>query len=343
MYPKLTYILISILFLVASCNSDTPDDMSLPKGGELSFKTAALTRGSVATSMNQFFVYGDTKPLTSEDSKPIVIFHKTNVEYKNDKWSYEGTQYWIPNYEHSFVAICPGDIFETGNEPQYLNSQLSFEYSIPVQNGILSSTGDVADILISTHRRFYPIVGSVSDLDNQITMKFSHLLSLINLAPAYYDNKLSSDSYIMIHKLELSGVKTKSQFNIKPAPRLSDNQTDDMIIDENPQVESNISIQLPSPVKIENNAENVSIFAADDALIMLPQTFTADSDAKITLSYTENGESTMRQVSLHLNKLKWERGTSYSYKFTIEKTGVQFETCEINPWNVINNDEITVD
>lgn len=36
-------------------------------------------------------------------------------------------------------------------------------------------------------------------------------------------------------------------------------------------------------------------------------------------------------------------GEEYTYKFTIERFGVILDSCEINPWNVITGDEITVD
>lgn len=343
MYPKLTYILILIALLASSCNSDTSDDTSLTKGAELSFDVSDFSRGSVTTSINQFLVYGDTKPISSGASNPVVLFNKTKVEFKNNNWIYDGTQFWIPNYEHSFVALSPVEIFEGSATPRYINSQLSFEYSIPAPGGLLSSTGNVADILLATHRRFYKDMGFVSNLDNKITFKFSHLLSLINFAPAFSNNLLSSDAYIEVYKLELSGIKTKAQFNIVPAQRLSNNETDDMTVDITPKEGGNIAIEFSSPIRIGNNAKNVNLFADNDAMIMLPQAFSADSNAIITLSYTLNGDSTLRQAALSMNNLKWDSGKSYLYKFTIETTGAKFDNCEINPWNVKQGEEITVE
>lgn len=339
MNPKLTYLLICIAFLVSSCNSDTIDDISLTKGSELSFNVSNvsnLSRSSVTASINEFDVYGDIKSMAGESSSPIILFDKKKVEFINDSWCYEGTQYWIPNYEHSFVAIHPETIFETDNTPRYLNSQLSFEYSIP-------ASGNVADILAATHRRLYVNNGSDETFDNRIIFTFSHLLSLINIAPAFDDSSMSNEAYILFHKLELSGISTKAQFDILPASRLSGSSTYDMEVDINGQEYGNYTIEFPMPVKVENNAKNVSLFDDNDAIIMLPQTFTADSEAKITLSYTINGDDLMNQIDLPLNNLKWESCKSYIYRFIIEKYGVKFESCEINPWNVIQGEEITVD
>lgn len=343
MHLKPTYLLISIALLASSCNSDTTDDISLPRGGELSFNVSTPARGSVTTSFSQFLVYGDTRPQPFESSLPVTLFNKTIVEYNNNSWNYAGTQYWIPNYEHSFVAVAPGTFFETGNSPQYFNSQLSFEYSIPTRAGILSSNSDITDILIATHRRHYENTGFTTTTDNKITLKFGHLLSLLNIAPAFNDNSFAPDDYVLIHKLQISEIKTKAQFSIRPAQRQSNSQTDDMTIGVAPQEEGNIIIEFPTPIKIENNAKYVSLFADDDAIIMLPQEFEPESEAKIEFYYSFNEENLMRQGSISLNNLKWESGKSYSYTFTIERTSVKFDNYEINPWNTIKGEEITVD
>lgn len=335
---KLTYILISIAFLASSCNSDPIDDKSYTKGSELTFDVANisnLSRGSVTTDIDEFVVYGDAKSTSNGSVTPGVLFNNTKVQYKNGFWQYDGIQFWIQDYEHSFVALSPGAILESGNSSQYLNSKLSFEYSVP-------ASGNVADILTATHRRLY-VKNESETSDNNITFTFSHLLSLINIAPAFCDNKLKSDAYMLFHKLEFTGVTTKSRFDILPASRLSSSSTYDMEVDISGKESGDYSITFPTPVKVENNAENVRLFADDDAIITLPQVFSDDSDAEIILYYTTSEDSSMNQINLPLKNLKWESGKSYLYKFIIESSGVIFETCEINPWNLIQEEEITVD
>lgn len=340
---KLTYLLLSIAILATSCNSDPSDDPRSAKGAELSFNVSDLSRASVTNSIDQFLVYGDTKSASSGSSSPLVLFDKTPVVYKNNNWTYEGAQFWIPKFEHSFVAVSPAKVFTTGNNTRYSNSRLSFEYSIPAPGGILSNNDDVADILAATHRRYYENDGYVVSFDNKVTFRFGHLMSLINLSPAFYDNKLNSYDYILIHKLQFSGIKTKAQFNILPAQRLSNDRTDDMTVDVTPQEEGTITLELSSPKKIENNARNVNLFTENDAVIMLPQVFGADSEAKIIVFYSINDEETMNQGSILLKNTQWESGKSYLYKFTIERIGLKLNGNEINPWNNIQGEKITVD
>lgn len=339
MYPKWTYLLISIPVLASSCSSDTIDDTGLTRGAELSFKVSNisnLSRGSVANSISRFVVYGDVKSTEEESASPVLLFNKTNVEYKNDNWTYDGIQYWIPNHEHSFVAVSPVKLMESATNLQYLNSKLSFDYTVPSQS-------EVADILIATHRRLYINNESASTSENSITFSFSHLLSLINFAPSFSDNKLSHDAYIMFHKLEFSGLTTKAHFDILPASRVSGNLTYDMEVDITGSENGDYSIDFTNPVRIENNAQNHKLFADDDAIILLPQAFAIDSEASITLSYTVNDDKTMNYVNIPLKELKWESGRSYTYNFSIERSGVVLGTCEINPWNVIPGEEIVVE
>lgn len=335
------HLLACITCLVSSCNSDTTDDMLLSKGAEMSFNVSVLSRASVTTGIDKFAVYGDMKVVgDNKNTTPTVLFNNTEVVYRDGRWIYDGIQYWIPKREHSFVAISPVSVLATDADPTYSDSKLSFTYALPVSGGNLSSNDDVADILISTHRRYYE---SDKTLDSKVSLTFGHILSLINIAPAFYDNSLSSDAYILFHKLKFSGVRTKARFDILPAARLSNSQTDDRVVDVNGQEVGNFTIGLTTPVKVENNAKNVSLFADNDAVIMLPQIFAAETEAKITLFYTINGDESMKQVTIPLNNFKWESGSSYTYIFTIERTGVKLGDCEINPWNVIRGENITVD
>ncbi|MDE6485317.1 MAG: fimbrillin family protein [Duncaniella sp.] len=347
MYPKLKYLYsipVSMACMLASCNSDVPGTEDMGPGAELSFTTYEPTRASETPAFDRFAVYGDIKYQTENAQAPIVLFDKTIVEYKNDIWSYEDTQYWVPDREHSFVAITPESILNAGSNTRYLNSRLTYEYSIPATGGNLSSNSDIDDIMVATHRRFFKKIDvTTSPLDTKINLKFTHILSQINFTPAFTDNHLGSDDYILFHKLEFSGVSTKALIDILPATMQSNNQTDDMVLDITSQQRGTITLPFTTPVKVENNAINVNLFADNGSILMLPLNFEADSEAKITFYYTVNGEDLMKQVSIPLNNQKWESGRSYTYKFIIDRTGLKWENCEINPWNRVTGAEITVD
>lgn len=343
MHLKLIYLLLAIALMASSCNTDTCDDIEPAAGVELSFNVSGVSRADNPAPFTRFFVYGDIRSLTSGASNAVILFNGTNVEYANGSWDYEGTQYWIPKREHSFVAVTPISVLGAANSPRYSDSQLSFDYTMPLGDDNLLTPGDVVDILGSTHRRYYDDNIATKAVEDKITFTFSHLMTKINFAPAFDDTSLAADAYILFHDMEFSGVDTKARFEILPAARLSNNQTNDMVIDITSAEKGKFVIKFTTPVKVENNATHVSLFTDNNAIRTLPQEFSAASDAKITFSYTISGEDTVRQVSIPLNNQKWLSGNSYAYRFTLERMQLKLDKCEINPWNIMEGDEISVD
>lgn len=336
---KLIYFLFLAVCLLSSCTSDSPTP-DYGKSKEVSFDVSDKTRATATTNLTEFAVFGDMKFPVNAATAPSVVFNNTKVEYLDGKWSYDDVQYWFPQHEHSFIAVSPLSVFSSDNTPQYLNSKLSFRYTIPTSADDNSvNLRDLKDIVVATHRRLY----NPDDPNSTIIFRFGHIMSLINLSAALDDNIMGRNEYIKIQKLEFSGVKIKARFDILPASRLSGNQTDDMVLDMTEQEEGNFSIVLTTPVKVGNDAQNVSLFADNDAIIMLPQVFATDSESEIIVHYTANEDTSMQQVSLPLQNLKWNSAKSYLYRFTIEKNGVRFDNCEITPWNSVQGEEIIVE
>lgn len=347
MDAKLKYLYIFFLSFVvgtvSSCTSYMSDDVYAGKGSELSFDVSALSRGSVYTDINvsgnKFAVYGDRAFSETNSGRPVVVFNKTEVEYKYGEWLYNNLQFWEPQQEYSFVALFPLSVLDDDNNV-YADSRLSLTYTIPASSGGEITRYDVTDILGATHRRYYQSGNGVLP----VTFSFDHLMSLVNFAPALVDNSMGSNAYMMIKKIELTGLKNKATFNILPAPRLTGSQTDDRVIEVSEQDgEITMTVEFDRPKRIMNYGESVYLFDDNDALIMLPQAFTADSQAKIILTYTINNEQDETTTSCPLSLLKWESGKSYSYKLTVDRTSAKFDSCEINPWNTVSGDNITVD
>lgn len=338
MNSKLTYVLFLSLisFLVASCSPETPEDEKATKGSELTFSVAALSRGSVTKDItfqgSKFAVFGDKSFTGSNGGNPSVIFDNTQVEYKDQIWRYDDTQYWFPNHEHSFVAVYPLQLVNNVNTPVYKNSRLTFTYSLPLSSGSEIKREEITDILAATHRR-------LSDFSEgmPVTLRFSHLMSLINISPSFSDNVMDNSAYIQFQKLEIKGIKNKAAFSILPASRLSSNQTDDRVIEVTAhEGQAKLTIEFDEPKKIMNHGQNVSLFDADDAIIMLPQLFAADSQAELILTYTVNGDSQQRTISSPLRLREWESGKSYNYIMTLDRTGLISNSTSISDWDKLN-------
>ncbi|MDE5773439.1 MAG: fimbrillin family protein [Muribaculaceae bacterium] len=336
MYPKLKYFYFLSLAVagmtISSCNSETPDPDDSIIGNVVNFDVYDITRAGETPAIDRFAVFGDRKFRDSDINPNTILFDGTVVEYKAGKWTYQGIQYWYPKHEHSFVAIHPVSILDNGLTRVYDSSKLSLTYGIPTSDGkTIADPADVTDILIATHRRVY----DEEDVNTTTTFRFDHIMSKVNLYAALDDNIMSENEYIEFRSIEFSGIKTKCTFNIEPAPRQSNTQTDDRLIEVNGhEADGKLAINFERPVRVSNNHNYVSLFSTDRAVLMLPQAFADNSDAKITLTYTINSNPEVKQGTILLRNLKWEWGKNCSYQFIITRTGIKVESTTISDWDV---------
>ena len=329
---QITLLIICGMLCFTSCGSDSVYEPEAGRGVEMSFDVASETR-AMTTVINEFSVYGDKK-FQTDDMATNLIFNKTSVVNRDGVWHYDGTQYWFPNHEHSFVAISPSSALESAALPQYYGSELSFVYTMPTYSGKemqdAQDKSDLIDVLAATHRRIY----NDGDKVNAISLRFGHLLSMINFAPRLDDNTIKEDDYVRFHKIEISGLKKKAKIAITPAPRLENTRTDDRII-EFTEHEGNDKLTITFVEdKIVKNGQQINLFADNDALIMLPQLFDDSSEATVrfTYSFKEDSEN-RRQGSISLIGQEWKTGNAYTYNFKVDKVGLSLGTATIQAWN----------
>lgn len=345
MYHELKYLYsipVFIACLLSACDSaDMPAGEAADTGAELSFATYDPHTRAETPAFDKFYVYGDKKyPI--DNTAHLILFNNTVVEYNDGSWTYDGVQYWYKDQEHSFVAIAPASVAEA-TSPQYSDSQLSFTYTLPFEDvmttGRLAGYKQATDILAATHRRSY-----TSGTTDPVRLKFNHLMTKINIAPKLDDDYMPDGTFLKVHQLELCGIKTTAIFNILPATIQSGNQTDNSVVEITGQDnDRNISITFDEPEKIYNHRGNVNLFDDDiDPIIMLPQTFTSDSRAKIILTYSinNNGQS---KLTLPLKNITWESGKSYIYKLTLDHMGLRIELPAITDWEQADDLEIDAD
>lgn len=321
--------------MAASCAGEEPDEPR--RGSAMEFAAGTEGQQSRANSggLSQFAVFGDIKPVGSTGTESVTeIMRNIVVTYKTDKWEYEGTQYWFPKNEHSFAAIHPASVLTNDANASYSKSRLTFTYTLP------QDYTTTTDILAATHRRQYD--EGEADV---VTLKFGHVLTQINISPALDDNKMGQDGYIEVTKIEFSGIKNKAEINVTPAPIQSvTDRTDDMTLELKHVGESTLAIEFQTPKRVNNNEASVSLFGSNDTPMMLPQIFEANSEAQILITYTISSEpKSEKQLSIPLKGYEWISAKSYDYKFTLTRSGLTLGTCEIQPWNVVEGEHITVD
>ena len=326
-------MLIGMAF-ASSCTSD-PEVTDYATGEEMTFDVGPSTRAIVIKKDNvtkqTFRLYGDlnTKSvyINGEYFEGLrKIFDGAQVKYQSSAWNYGTAQYWLLGQEYSFVAIMPYAI-SGASGMTYSNSELSFSYTLP------SNLNDAVDLLAATDRRKFHL-GSSSLAT--VSFTFKHLLSQISIQIALDEDLMYvdddnyrkedpdyEDEFIEFHRVEIYGSRSAAAFTVTPGSLPADGQTSEGTIDMrliDNDGDSKLSKPLSPARKITNNGQHVSIFSDADALLLMPQEFASDSEAKMGLTYTVNGNTGReRQIELPLAGNKWEAGKTYTFKFTVSK------------------------
>ena len=335
MKPNILHIILPMLIglvFVSSCTSD-PEVPDYTTGEEMTFDVGTASRASVITNSNatkqSFKLFGDLNTskvyINGEYFEGLrKIFDGTQVKYQSNAWNYGATQYWLLGQEYSFVAIMPYDVSGVSGLT-YDDSKLSFTYTLP------SDLNNAVDLLAATDRRKFHL-----GLSGTVSFKFQHLLSQINIQAALDEDLMYEDDdayeasdpdykdeYIEFHRVDIYGAKTAATFTVAPAATLSSNPATTGTIGKtliDNSADSKLSKSFNTAKKLTNNKQPVTFFSNTDALLIMPQQFASDSEAKMVFTYTINGNTEReRQIELPLAGYNWEAGKTYTYKFTVSK------------------------
>ncbi|MDE6272124.1 MAG: fimbrillin family protein [Muribaculaceae bacterium] len=341
------YIFLSVLAVcvTSSCASD-PIVNEEGERVELSFATSGATRASVTADINtegaRFAVCGDMLKAESgnSDSKRVVIFNNTEVEYDGANWSYGETRYWLPNYEYSFVAIHPASLISeaTVTDSQYSGSKLSFRYTIPMLEGDRINRVELSDIIAATHRRKYNDDGYLSA--SPVNLNFFHTLSRINFLLEYEGQAET----VTITKIELEGVDKTATFTLVPAPLLDSGiRTDDYALSWSDLSDRGTLIaDINTDV---STGETQSLCPDNDALFMIPQPDNNGIIMKISYVYDRSDDSEEQTLTAQTPIGGWEAGKIYSYFITLniveEKVNMIFDV-NVTDWKEGASTDISV-
>lgn len=329
MYARrfITYLAASLL---VACSADEPDGPDQGSGTAMQFSVRTEETLSRANNVpfNHFNVFVDMR--REDVLNKTVLMDKVEVTFNEtaDRWVYPVTQYWFPGYEYSFIAFTPKTVLNaTETAAAYNDSQLTFKYTVPVDHTHAS------DILVATHRRMY------TDGSGEVMLHFGHLLSRINIAPALKDNEMDDDAFLSVYRVELIGIANKASFKLNAAPLQTNAQTDDRALEiTDCEGKMTWAVDFPEPKIFMNKKPNTALLDDSNAFLMIPQSFSTDSDASLVLTYAVGDSPTMKQFTMPLRRLRWDPGTSYNIMLTADRLGLKLEAMELVDWEVTNTE-----
>ncbi len=347
-FRRLIYLIIApvALWMLTACQSDVDE----PEVGEnaMIFTPEIASRAALISQNNltgsPFAVFGDMLPISDTDNSHLVKIHNaTEVRYDGSQWTYDETSFWIPGYQHSFIALYPANA-PGYSDMTYADSQVKFTYSYPLDDYRRAS-----DLLIASHRRNYYEGATTSP----VTFRFGHILSNYNIRVSYVDPSITADKMV-VTGVTFKDIPTKATFAVTPAPLAGgSSMTSDYVYDSSTMDAWTVDARGDLEIKftgddvreISKDGEKYPLFTDSDALMLLPN---KASDQKtpvptqMILYYTtfETPEGQPRTAEITIPD-GWSSGRNYTLSLTINKGAVKF-SIEVTDWQPGSSTSTTV-
>lgn len=270
------------------------------------------------TTFTDFWVYGYyTQP---GKATPIQIFMGVPVHKDNNKWTYNGTRYWIPGCTYYFYAYSCADIaLANGNgTPSF---SLFDDTNPSVDDRALSILQYVCD---SNHQHDLVTAESENIValekgNPDVSLAFSHALCKVK---ANFNTDFPEGYKVYISKAYLSYFYNIADFNVGTGSWT--NYKRDM---NNP---ATVSLNLPNNAYVENKAD--SEVETTDAFI-IPKLYDTKGSENVRLHFTikvtkptETGEATILERALFGTwSPQWVKGNVYRYNINITGSSAGIE------------------
>ena len=203
-------ILFSVLAVAALASCTNDQTIATPKGEAIAFDKVWVDNATRATDLNantlqDFGVYASVKTTTTEG---LIMNNVPVTKQASGAYTYENTQYWVPNTTYSFAAIAPktdaewayttdGSVAHAGtisfdNEAAGANQDLIYafesrELAADALTSAPSAVGFTFNHMLARVR--FTFVNSIAAGSN-ITMKISN----VKVADAYANGTLAVEA-----------------------------------------------------------------------------------------------------------------------------------------------------
>lgn len=306
--------------------------------------TKARTAGSSTFGDgDDFAVYG--YKAMSNNSGANTVFNGVTVSTTDGTaWTYETPRFWDSNYDkYTFFAVSPASAVNGGN----VDAQTG-----EITSASITFNGDNNDILVANKTVVNKGEAPYFNNYGTVHMVFNHVASLVDIkvkkSPAL-KNVTVKVSNLTLSSIENKGVLSVNDAytNDKPVAVWSNDGTGSY----SASLASAATIVEDPAFDATTPATPTSSTSIIEGLIVKPQTFATDGDARqqISITYKIGAEDEVTKV-LYLSDFdtvddaaqddtkvaKWEDGKHYTFYITLDAHMISFDA-EITPWAAVVN------
>ena len=183
-------ILFSVLAVAALASCTNDQTIATPKGAAIAFDNVWVDNATRATDINagnltDFGVYASVKAGADEG---LMMKNVTVTKQQNGTYTYQNTQYWVPNTTYSFAAIAP----KTNANWAYTTAgSVAHAGTISFNNEAAKANQD----LIYAFESRSLAAGALTEAPSAVGFTFNHLLARVRFT---FVNAIAAGSNITV-------------------------------------------------------------------------------------------------------------------------------------------------
>ena len=285
-----TYIYNSKDELITRSGAPLPNDGNLLRA----VHSDAGTRGAKYTDASLTNAFGVSAVLTkTTDHTSSSYFQNLKATPNGGSWVTSEAKYWPTDGSLSFYAYYPyctdshSMLSEDTNGD--VNKTKTVHYVAATSaDGIIQQP----DLIVAKHEN---VTHGSKDAPTSVGLTFSHVLTAITFA-------VGSDMVPgTVKSIAIKGVKNTGDYDLATGKWTTSGNDADFTI----------NLGGGNGTKV-NGTQDVALTSGNQTLMMIPQTFDANSGAKVEIVFNKDGQD--RTLTAPLRGIQWEAGSTIIYK-----------------------------
>ena len=281
-----TYIYNSKDELITRSGAPLPND-----GNLLANAHDAKTRGSKYNGTDWTTSFGVSAILTNNNTYSSY-FQNQKATPSGSSWVTSEAKYWPVDGSLSFYAYAP----YCDDSHQMLSEKAAVDVANAKTVHYVASANDVEhqpDLIIAKHES---VTHGSTEAPNSVSLNFSHVLTAITFA-------VGSDMVPgTVKSISIKGVKNTGDYDLSTGQWTTSGADADFKIDLG-----------NGQGKVVTGKQDEALTTGAQTLMMVPQTFDANSKAKVEIVFTKTGGQE-QTLSASLANTSWTEGSTIIYK-----------------------------
>lgn len=335
MIRKFNILLAASLLGLLACNKEEGVSVTPDESSAIGFGMVTTRAVDSASDIEEFSVWATVSSIGSTDVSYQPLLTNERV-YRNpvgsDTWTYDNTEYWIPNSVFHFFAAYPYNIgFQQLRQER--NGVMYTGYWLEVS---ADGSADTEDILTASN--VTNTKDEAFDENQYVDLSFTHLLTKFNLTISQ-NTDIDPEFEYYVTKVTITGLNSAGVYTVLPI---------------NETIYTAWNMENAVPMELLKNYESAPVCLrepdgdgrkskplkvwGEDGLMLIPHEIATNGVMiRVDYLYDVNPDDTdlgqAKFIEGYIPAITWQSNTSINYNISIANSSfITFEQPTIEPW-----------